>query len=161
LIPQNIVLSCVFRAIQPTKNKMDALDAQVLTQLRVKKARLMVELERVNIAIKAFENIRDIDPLDALPYLMDEVVDDVDELAIATLMYNPKSTIEKKIQFVLSKITRGDARDITEYITKIDKSVEDVKALYDRVTYVSSRLYRLGKLSAQREGKKNVYWLKV
>ncbi len=140
--------------------KMDAQDKQILTQLKVKRVRLLVELERVEIAIKAFENIRDIDPLDALPYLMDEVEQDMDELAVATLMYNPKMTAEKKILFVLGKIKRGTALDITEYLLRVDKDIKDGKALYERITYVSSRMFKFDKLAVSKDGKKNVYYLK-
>ncbi|MDB5153048.1 MAG: hypothetical protein JWR54_1799 [Mucilaginibacter sp.] len=138
---------------------MDISEAQVLTQLRIKKARLLMELERVNVAIKAFEEIGEVDELDMLPYMMDEAIENPDELAIATLMYQPKASAEKKIQFVLSKIGKGDAKEITKYLIKIDKDIKDAVALYERITYVASRMFRFGKLEAERSGKRNLYRL--
>jgi hypothetical protein len=140
---------------------MEQEDAQVLAQLKKKKVRLKLELERVEIAIRAFEEIdeNNIDPLDEIRFDEDIACNYKDELAIATLMYNPKSSYEKKIQFVLSKIGNGDAKEITEYITKIDKDIKDLQGLYERITYVSSRMSKTGKLNAVKSGKKNLYKL--
>jgi len=134
----------------------DISDAQVLAQLYRRKAKLSIELEKVNTAIKAFEDVDEnsLDELDIAPYTVEEITD---ELAIATLMYNPKSTAEKKIQFALSKIGKGDATQITQYLLRIDNSTKDEKKLHDRVTYVASRMYKAGKLDAEKIGKKNIY----
>jgi hypothetical protein len=139
---------------------MELTDAQVLAQLKMRKVKLSLELERVNIAIKAFEEVKEIDPLDAAPYLFDEVTPADDELAIATLMYNPHSSFEKKVQYVLAKIGKGTAHDITQYLLRIDKGVKDERRLYSRITYVASRLFNQKIISAEVVGRKNVYALK-
>jgi tetratricopeptide (TPR) repeat protein len=138
---------------------MELTDTEVLAQLKTKRVRLLLELERVDTAIKAFEEVKEIDPWDAVRF-DDDITADTDELAIATLFYNPKTTVEKKIQFVLSKIGKGDARDITQYLIRIDKNVKDEKALHTRITYVASRLFNLNIIEAEKVGKKNVYRLK-
>ncbi len=140
---------------------MDELDAQVLAQLRIKKTRLKIELERVELAIKAFEELPDeLDELEVLPYMLDEIPQSEDDLAVAILMYKPKASAEKKIQYVLSKIGSGDAKRITEYLLNIDKGIKDAEALHERITYVSSRMFRRGEINATKSGKRNVYSLK-
>ncbi|WP_426585289.1 hypothetical protein [Mucilaginibacter sp. R-33] len=138
---------------------MELTDEQVLAQLKVRRVKLKMELERVEIAIKAFENIGEINVLDAMPYMMDDLEVDED-LLISTLMYNPKMSAEKKVLFALSKIGKGDATDITEYILRVDGHIRDTKRAFERITYVSSRMFKAGKITAEREGKKNVYKLK-
>ncbi len=138
---------------------MELTDAQVLQQLKMRKVKLSLELERVEIAIKAFQPVTAVEPLDAAPYLFDEITPADDELAIATLMYNPHSSFEKKVQYVLSKINRGTATDITQYLLRIDKGIKDERALHTRITYVSSRLFKQKIILADKIGKKNVYFL--
>jgi hypothetical protein len=145
------------------KAVMNDEDAQVIAQLRLRKIKLIIEMERVDLAIKAFDQIDDLEELDLLPYSMEGVVDntcDEDEIAIATLLYKPNDTIEKKIQFVLSKLGKGDVKAIAEYLCVIDKDIKDAKKLFDSITFKASRMYRVGKLSIEKYGKKNVYLLK-
>lgn len=141
----------------------DISDAQVLGQLRTRKLRLQLELERVIIAIKAFENIQDIDPLDAALY-SDEIVIDTaplqDDIARSILMYNPKMTAEKKIEFTLRNIESGDTHDITEYILRVDGHIKDVTRLFNNITFVCSRMLNSGRLLAEKHGKRNVFRLK-
>jgi hypothetical protein len=139
---------------------MKLTDAQVLTQLRSRRIRLKLELERVDIAIKAFESITDIDPLEALPYMVEDIVVD-DDLLMSHLMYNPTMSVEKKIQYVLEKIGEGDANAITTYLLRIDPHIKSTERMYERITYVASRMYKLGKIEAVRTGKKNIYKLKA
>lgn len=141
---------------------MEITDQQVLAQLKLRRIKLKLELERVDIAIKAFEDIdeKNIDFLEAAPYLVEEMMPDNDEMAVAMLLYNPKSSYEKKIKFVLSKIGEGDAGEITQYILRIDRKIKDENALHERITYVASRLYKQKEIEANKVGKKNVYRLK-
>ncbi|MES2428609.1 MAG: hypothetical protein V4560_16625 [Bacteroidota bacterium] len=144
-------------------SKKDITDAQVLAQLRTRKLRLQLELERVNIAIRAFENIKDIDPLDAIVFELEDPLSDNfgvdDTLAKSILMYNPKMSMEKKILYVLEEIGNGDAHAITEYLLKVDGHIKDTVKLFNSVTYSASRMYKTGKLNVSKEGKKNVYKL--
>jgi hypothetical protein len=139
---------------------MALTDAQVLTQLKARRIRLKLELERVEIAIKAFEQIDIIDPLEVMPYMVDDIVVD-DDLLMSTLLYNPTMSDEKKVLYVLSKIIEGDANAIATYLLRIDPHIKSAERTYERITYVASRLYRLGKLDAIRMGKKNIYKLKI
>lgn len=138
-------------------------DSQVLVQLRLRKLRLQLELERVDAAIRAFENIKDIDPLDAVLY-SDEIEIDTtpiqDEMARAILLYNPKMTAEKKIEFALKAIESGDTHDITEYILRVDGHIKDTTRLFNNITFVASRMLNSGKLVAEKFGKRNVFKLK-
>jgi hypothetical protein len=138
---------------------MTLTDAQVLTQLKGRRIKLKLELERVEIAIKAFERVDIIDPLEVLPYMVDDIVVD-DDLLMSHLMYNPTMSVEKKVLYVLGKIFEGDANAITTYLLRIDPHIKSTERTYERVTYVCSRMYRLGKLDAVRQGKKNIYKLK-
>jgi hypothetical protein len=139
---------------------MSLTDAQVLTQLKARRIRLKMELERVEIAIKAFEPIDVIDPLEIMPYMMDDIVVD-DDLLMSALMYNPTMSDEKKVLYVLGKIIEGDANAIATYLLRIDPHIKSSERTYGRITYVCSRMYRLGKLNAARTGKKNIYKLKA
>jgi|GEM_PF-2499596 len=139
---------------------MKLTDAQVLTQLKRRRIQLKLELERVDIAIRAFEPVDEIDPLEILPHMVDDYVVD-DDLLMSAMMYNPAMTFEKKIQYVLGKITEGDANAITTYILRIDPHIKDTERLYERITYVCSRMYKLGNLNAVRKGKRNIYSLLV
>lgn len=141
---------------------MELSDEQVLAQLKLRRVRLKLELEKVNIAIRAFEDEdeKNLDFLEAAPYLIEEMSPDNDEMAIATLMYNPRSSYQKKVMFVLSKLGEGDASDITQYLLRIDKKIKDHKALHERITYVASRMFNLNEITAHKVGKRNVYRLK-
>jgi hypothetical protein len=139
---------------------MGLSDAQVLAQLKVRRVKLKMELDRIEVAIKAFENIdvEAINMLDALPYMVEDIQVD-DEFAEALLMYNPKDTIEKKIIYILGKIKSGSASDIAEYLLRIDGHIKDTSRVYSRITYVASRMFRTGKITAERTRKKNIYRL--
>ena len=137
---------------------MEITDEQVLAQLKVRRVRLKMELERVNIAIKAFDNIGVINMLDALPHMTEDL--DIDEdLLVNTLMYNSRMTAEKKVMFVLSKIGAGDAGDIADYLMRIDAYIKNPIPIYHRITHVASKMFKAGKIMAERRGKKNVYTL--
>ncbi|MGZ3874403.1 MAG: hypothetical protein ACXVJD_15890, partial [Mucilaginibacter sp.] len=82
---------------------MELTDAQVLAQLKVKRLQLKIQLERVEVAIKAFEKVGEIEYLDALPYLIEGEIEVDEDLGEAILMYNPKDSVNKKILYVLSK----------------------------------------------------------
>jgi hypothetical protein len=141
---------------------IEITDAQVLAQLKMRRVRLKIELERVELGIKAFEDVKEVEELDALPYIVesDEIIDD-EQLGIAKLMYNPRMSREKKILYVLSKIGQGDVHAIASYLIRIDSNTHpsDTRQVYDRVTWVASRMYKLGKIDAFKDGKKNVYKL--
>ncbi|QTE46019.1 hypothetical protein J3L21_11890 [Mucilaginibacter rubeus] len=154
---KSCVLLCYFELLTCAfinfSYKMDLTDEQVLAQLKVRRVKLKMELDRVEVAIKAFENIGEINILDAMPYMMEDLEVDED-LLISTLMYNPKMTAEKKVIFTLSKIGKGDASDITEYILRIDGHIKDTKRAFERITYVCSRMFKSGKITAERVGKR-------
>jgi hypothetical protein len=140
----------------------DVTDAQVLTQLKRRKVKLQLELERVEIAIRAFETNITIDLLDAAVYEVEEQTDTTiiqDDLAMSILMYNPRLTAEKKIEYALSKIGSADADQISSYLVRIDGHVKNADRFYNNITYVASRMYKAGKLSAEKVGKRNVYRL--
>lgn len=139
---------------------MELTDAQVLAQLKMRRVQLKIQLERVEIAIKAFEKVGEIEYLDALPYLIDGEIEIDEELSKAMLMYNPKASVNKKIVYILSKIGEGDANDIAEYLLRIDGHIKNIDRVYNRITYVASRMYRTGVIDAVKRGKKNVYKLK-
>jgi hypothetical protein len=142
---------------------MELTDSQVLSQLRMKRVRLKIELERVELAIKAFEEVAEVEPLDALPYLMEdgEYKGDEEDLAITKLMYNARMGREQKVMYVLSKIKQGDVNDIANYLMKIDSTIHpnERTAIHDRITWVASRMYKAKKIGAIKKGKKNIYKL--
>jgi hypothetical protein len=138
-------------------------DAQVLTQLHYKRVRLQWQLDRVNIAIRAYEMPLEIDALEIAQYELEGIENNTevdDDLTKAILLYNPKSSNEKKILFALNNIGSGDAYEITQYILKVDGHIKDANRLFDRVTYYASRMYKAGKLDVDKVGKKNRYRLK-
>jgi hypothetical protein len=137
---------------------MNITDAQVITQLKTRRIKLKLELERVEIAIRAFESIEEIDPFEAIPHLMDDIMVD-DDLVMSSLMYNPTMSADKKVLYVLAKIDSGDANAITTYLLRIDPHIKNTERIYERITYVASRMYRLGKITAEKVGKRNVYKL--
>ena len=139
---------------------MELTDAQVLAQLRIRRIKLKMELDKVEIAIKAFErvDVESMNMLELLPYATDEI--DVDEdFMQSVLIYNPKDSVEKKIVFILGKIGSGTAEDICEYLLRIDGHIKDGKRVFNRVTYVASRMFRLGQITADRAGRRNIYKL--
>jgi len=138
---------------------MKLTDAQVLTQLKKRRIQLKLELERVDIAIRAFEPVDEIDPLEILPHMVEDDIIVDDDLLMSAMMYNPAMTVEKKILYVLEKIGESDANGITMYLLRIDPHVKSTERLYERITYLCSRMYKLGKLDAVRKGKKNIYKL--
>jgi hypothetical protein len=139
---------------------MKLTDAQVLAQLKSRRIVLKMEIERVEIAITAFEKVTDIDPLDALPFMFEEIEVN-DDLVASSLLYNPTNSMEKKVLYILEKIGRGDANEITKYLLRIDPHIKNTERIFDRVTYVASRMYRLGNLDAEKVGKRNFYKLKA
>lgn len=146
------------------KKPKDITDAQVLAQLKVRRLRLKAELERVEMAIRAFEDIKDIDPLDMAIYEAEDLESPStiqEDLAVSILMYNPKMSAEKKILYVLGRIGKpSTAQEITEYLVKVDGHIKHVELVFNNITYVASRMYKSGKLLANRVGKKNLYYLR-
>jgi hypothetical protein len=140
---------------------MNMTDAQVLEQLKLRKIRLKIELERVELAIRAFEKIKTIDPLDYAAYDADDMELEADEdLSIGILLYNPGLSVEKKIYYALGQIGKGTAKEITAYLIRVDGHIKNAKEFHERITYLTSRLFRLNQLDADRDGKRNVYRLK-
>ncbi|MDB5117799.1 MAG: hypothetical protein JWQ79_3291 [Mucilaginibacter sp.] len=135
---------------------MELTDAQVLEQLKYRKLRLQLEMENVDRAIKAFTNITEIDPLDAAIYMDEEIVID-DDFGMALLSYNPKMSAQKKVLYALGRIKKGNARDIVDYIIRVDGHIKDTRKLSDRITWIASRMYKQGAIDAERIGRKNVY----
>ena len=143
-----------------SRKHISITDKQVLSELRLRRLRLKVELERVDLAIKAFENIKEIDPLDAVIYEVEEM-ETSEEIAVSILMYNPRMSTEKKILYVLERLGRpANVQDITEYLVRVDGHIKNVAALFNNVTYVASRMYKSGKIDADKEGRKNLYYLR-
>jgi hypothetical protein len=144
-----------------SKKHKDINDAQVLALLRVRKMRLKLEMDRVDMAIKAFENIKEIDPLDAAIYEVEEQEGPLitDELAESILMYNPKLTTEKKIEYALRHLISAEASQIAEFLIRVDGHIKGVYAFNNNITYTASRMYKLGKIGANKVGKRNVYFL--
>lgn len=142
---------------------MELTDAQVLAQLKMRRVRLKIELERVELAIKAFEDVKEVEELDALPYLIEyeELPIDTDEINVAKLMYNPRMSREKKVLYVLSKIGQGDVAAISNYLMRIDNTTHPKAAdkIFERITWVASRMYKAKKIGAIKQGKRNIYKL--
>jgi len=158
------LLSCAIYKI-PIKYEgvMELTDSQVLSQLKIKRATLKIELERVDIAIRAFEDIGELEELDVLPYMEqpEDFVQGDEELSVAKLMYNPRMSREKKVLYVLSKIRQGDISAIANYLMRVDTTIHprETQAIFDRLTWVASRMYKAKKIGAYKEGKKNIYKL--
>jgi hypothetical protein len=133
-------------------------DAEVLAQLKLRRIRLRIELDRVDKAILAFETIDHIEPLDILAYSVEDM-EVTEEFATDILMYNPAWSVQRKIEYALVKLGKADARSLTEYLVRVDGHIKDSNMFHNRITYEASRLYKLNRIKAERQGKKNYYSL--
>ncbi len=143
---------------------MKITDTQVVAQLKLRRAKLKVELERVEIAIRAFQEVdeKNMDYLEAAPYLVEEIITaDNDEMAQAILLYNPRDSYNRKIKYALSKIGEGSATHITQYLLQIDRKIKEVNNFHQRITYSASRMYKQGEIAARQDGRINIYKLKT
>jgi len=140
---------------------MEIKEAQVIEYLHKKKTNLIVQLRRIDAALKALGEVGELNELDTIAeiYSPYELIDN-DDYNKTVLMYNPRMTAKKKVEFVLGKLVSADASEIAEYIMRIDRSIKDRNKLHERITYVCSQMYREGTLTADRMGKKYVYRLK-
>jgi len=80
---------------------------------------------------------------------------------LSKLTYNPRHSAQKKILFVLSRLAQADAMEISQYLMRIDPLLKSLDRVYNRTTHVASRLYKAGKIGADRVGNKNVYKLLI
>ncbi|RKR83477.1 hypothetical protein BDD43_3686 [Mucilaginibacter gracilis] len=132
---------------------MELTESYILSQLKVKRERLKSDLAKVEIAIEAYESAEE----DAEGMSEAESQD----LAITKLMYNARMTREQKVIYVLGKIGEGDINDIANYLMEIDSTVHPSQRakIYERLTWVASRMYKAGKIDAYKIKNKNVYRL--
>jgi len=118
-------------------------EKQVLTQLRLRKLKLTLELERVEIAIKAFEDI-DVTSLNEFDLLA----------------YRSDMTNEDKILWALGKLKEATAMEISDYLIHMDATLTNRTRVINAITYSASRMFNTKKIEAKKVGTKNFYRLK-
>jgi hypothetical protein len=141
---------------------MDLTDKQVLTQLRLKKLRLTLELERVEIAIKAFEgvDVNSLNEFDLLAYDTDIDTAVADDLK-SDVRYSSDMNNESKILWALSKLKEGTAIEISDYLMHTDSTLTHRTRVINAITYSASRMFKADKIAANKVGTKNIYSLKI
>ncbi|MFB9842687.1 hypothetical protein [Mucilaginibacter ginsenosidivorans] len=133
-------------------------DAQVLTQLRLRKIKLTLELERVDIAIKAFEEV-DVSGMNKFDLMAIDT--DVDTDLAADKRYSPTMTNEQKVLWALSKMKRATAVEISDYLIHTDPELKNRHRVITAITYTASRMFNAGKIGGEKVGTKNWYKLKA
>ena len=138
-------------------------DEQVLTQLRKRKIKLVLELERVEIAIKAFEDVdvSGLNKFDLLAYDTDlNTTVDADLQKEAKERYSPDMNNEQKILWALRLMKEASAVEISDYIIHQDPELKNRQRVIQAITYSASRMFNAGKIGAYKRGPKNFYRLK-
>jgi hypothetical protein len=133
---------------------MELTESYILSQLKVKRDRLKADLAKVEIAILAYDGLEEDE------YIMSAAENE--DLLITKLMYNSRMSREQKVLYVLDKIGEGDINDIANYLMEIDSSTvhpTQRAKIYERLTWVASRMYKAGKIDAYKIKNKNVYRL--
>jgi len=119
--------------------------------------KLTLELERVDIAIKAFEEVdmRGMNKFDLLA--MDT---DVDTDLAKEKRYTSDMTNEQKVTWALSKMKRATAMEISDYLIHTDPELKNRHRVIQAITYTASRMFNAGKISGEKVGAKNWYMAK-
>jgi len=139
-------------------------DAEVLSQLRKRKIKLTLELERVEIAIKAFEDVdvSGLSKFDLLAYDTDlDTTVDADLKSEARERYNPEMTNEQKIIWALRLMKEATATEIADYLIHQDEGLKNRQRVVQAITFSASRMFKMGKIDADKRGTKNFYKLKM
>ena len=141
-------------------------DAQVLTQLKKKKVRLLMQLERVDVAIKAFQNIdvKEIESLELLAY-DDDMDIDVEAESEKDMrnykQYNPRMTNEQKVFWALAKMGTATAVELSDFLMHQDESLKNRTLVVRAITYSTSRMFNAGKIEAEKRGYRNYYRMRM
>jgi hypothetical protein len=70
---------------------------------------------------------------------------------LVTFMYQAKASEEKIIHLAISKIGKGDAKEITYYLN--DKDINEATALYECIIYVVIRNQEMKKINSTARDK--------
>lgn len=119
-------------------------DEQVLTQLRKRKIKLVLELERVEIAIKAFEDVdvSGLNKFDLLAYDTDlNTTVDADLQKEAKERYSPDMNNEQKILWALRLMKEASAVEISDYIIHQDPELKNRQRVIQAITYSAAVSY--------------------
>ena len=136
-------------------------EKQVLTQLRLRKLKLTLELERVEIAIKAFEDIdvTSLNEFDLLAYDNNIDTGEVEDFK-NDVRYRSDMTNEDKILWALGKLKEATAMEISDYLIHMDATLTNRTRVINAITYSASRMFNTKKIEAKKVGTKNFYRLK-
>jgi len=143
---------------------MDVTDEAILSQLKLKRIKLTLELQRINLAIEAFEGV-DINSINEFelmaidPSLHTEMRDNIDDEP-KLVMYHEKMSYEEKILWALGKLRTATAKEITDYIIRFDGGQRNRTRLLERITHTASRMCALKKINAVKRSRINIYSLK-
>lgn len=140
-------------------------DAQVVTHLKKRRLKLVMELERVDLALKAFEQVelRKLNRLEILAVdynVEEELLSEVDKELEALMLYSPDMTHEQKVYFALSKMQEATAVEIADFLMFQDTNMKHRRAIINAMTYMCSRLKARGKIAMRKKGHVNYYRLK-
>jgi len=140
---------------------MEMTEKQVLTQLRLRKLKLTLELERVEIAIKAFEDIdvTSLNEFDLLAYDNNIDTGEVEDFK-NDVRYRSDMTNEDKILWALGKLKEATAMEISDYLIHMDATLTNRTRVINAITYSASRMFNTKKIEAKKVGTKNFYRLK-
>jgi hypothetical protein len=151
--------------INDNKVVTDISDSQVLSQLRKRRLKLTLEIERVDLAIKAFEEVQlnQNTSLELLAYdseTDEELLNMVDNDLKSLVMYHPKMKHEQKVYWALGQLKEGTAIEIADLIMHQDTTIKHRTAIVNAMSYTCSRLKMWGKIDMVKKGKLNYYRLK-
>lgn len=139
-------------------------DTQLLTQLKKRKVRLLMEMERVDMAIRAFERAdeNELNSLDILAYNPDIDIPTEDEVNtdLKTFkQYSPNMHNEQKVFWALEKMVEATAMEMADFLMHQDSTLKHRTLVVRGVTYTASRMFNLGKIKARKKGNINLYRL--
>jgi len=132
-------------------NYMDI--SEILDKLYIQRTTLLKQLEAVNNAIIGFGGR--LPSSTAVTSLLST------NLSVSTLPdYPSKGTNEEKIKYILGKIGKSTATRIAEFIQQAEQVPDDKSdKLHGIITMVASSMYTSGKIKAEKDGKRNLYFL--
>jgi hypothetical protein len=143
----------------------DLSDAQVLSQLKKRRVRLLLEVDRVTMAIKAFSNVKqeEINALESLAYDQDleiDIIEEVENELKPMIRYDPDMSYPQKVFWALTKMNGSTAMEITDLLMHQDKELKHRTKLLGSITYAASKMFKLGKIDATKKEGVNYYRLR-
>lgn len=82
---------------------------------------------------------------------------EIKDSSIYSINYPINSTIRKKILFALKELKKATAGELAQFMAEKEHKEKD--NFFNTVTITSSAMYTEGIIKAEKDGKKNIYYL--